>query len=167
MKRAERELGSALATAVILHLAKFWQIVKRRADTLVHQTVNLSLREFWILLAASRSTPVTQKQVASHLGLNENVIVLLLDRLEKSGHARRSRNPENRREQFVRLTPKGKTVVRSLLADRAKYHRAILAPLSDQLIKTVFDAAQSILVFEDTASAERVRSSTGNRKRPA
>lgn len=165
MKNAERELASALATAVILRLAKCWQIIKRRAEASLNETANLSLREFWILLAASSNAPVSQKQIASHLGLNQNVIVLLLDRLENSGHVRRSRNPENRREQFVGLTSKGKAVVRSVLADQAKRHRAILAPLSDDRIKTVFDAAQSILSFESDTSGKKGRSKIAAAKR--
>jgi DNA-binding MarR family transcriptional regulator len=145
---AERELGAVLSVAVILHLGKVWRIIERRAETVVRQSVNLSLREFWVLLAASSAKPVTQKQIAKHLGLNQNVMVLLLDKLEKRGYVRRSRNPDNRREQFVRLTAKGRPVVRALLDDHAKHHRTILAPLSDALIRTIFEAARSVLAFE-------------------
>ena len=153
-KAAERELTSVLSVAVILHLAKCCQIVNRRAETVARHSVNLSLREAWVLLAASSPRPVTQKQIAKHLGLNQNVIVLLLDKLEKSGHVRRVRNPDNRREQFVRLTGKGRRVVRSLLGDRAKYQRMILAPLSDDLIRTISDAARSVLAFEAARSSK-------------
>lgn len=89
MKNAtDPELASALATAITLRIAKCWQIVKRRAEAVIHEIAHISLREVWVLLAASGAAPVTQKQIANHLDLNENVIVLLLDRLEKSGHGR-------------------------------------------------------------------------------
>lgn len=150
MGKAGREVTAALSVAVILHLGKVWRIVEQRAETVSRRAVDLSLREVWVLAAASSVKPLTQKQIAKHLGLNQNAIVLLLDKLERSGHLRRSRNPDNRREQFVRLTAKGGSVVRALLENRAKYHRAILAPLGDDLIKTVFEAARSVLAFEAT-----------------
>jgi DNA-binding MarR family transcriptional regulator len=164
-KPGERELGAVLSLAVILHLAKVSGIVKRRAETLVRQSVNLSLREFWVLLAASSAKPVTQKQIARYLGLNQNVIVLLLDKLEKSGHVRRFRNPDNRREQFVRLTVKGRRVVHALLDDRAKHHRTILAPLSDDLIWTIFGAARAVLAFEARRSGKSGRQGLDTGKR--
>jgi DNA-binding MarR family transcriptional regulator len=150
MSKAGREVAAALSVAVILHLGKVWRIVERRAETVARQSVNLSLREVWVLLAASSVKPLTQKQIAKHLGLNQNAMVVLLDKLERSGHVRRSRNPDNRREQLVRLTAKGESAVRDLLENRTQYHRTILAPLGDDLIKIIFEAAQSVLAFEAT-----------------
>jgi DNA-binding MarR family transcriptional regulator len=149
-KSGEQELGAVLSTAVILHLAKVWRIIQRRAESVVRQSTKpqLSLREFWVLLAASSSQPVTQKQIAKHLGLNQNTMVQLLDKLEAAGYVRRTRNPDNRREQFVRLTAKGRPLVRVLMDNRAKYHRTILAPLNDDMIRAIFDAARAVLAFE-------------------
>ena len=148
---AEREPS----VAVILHLGKVWRIIERRAETVVKRSVNLSLREAWVLLAASSAKPVTQKQIAKHLGLNQNAMVVLVDKLEKTGYARRSRNPDNRREQFVHLTAKGRPVIRALMENRTKLHRTILAPLGDDLIKTVFEAARSVLAFEATGGSKK------------
>ena len=109
------------------------------------------------MLAARCRKPVTQKQIARHLALNENVLVLLLDRLEKSGHVQRVRNPENRREQFVRLTAKGKDVARRVLNDKTKFYRTVFAPLDDASIQEVFKAAQTVLAFESTRTEHPVR----------
>jgi DNA-binding MarR family transcriptional regulator len=149
---AERELESALAVAGFLQLTKCTLIISQRIAKEAARQFSLSAREIWILLAARSEKPVTQKQVAKHLALNENVLVLLLDRLEKSGHVRRARNPENRREQFVRLTPKGKAVTRRVLAAKAKIYRTVFAPLDETLIQVVFKAAQDILAFEATTA---------------
>lgn len=154
-KTTQRELASVLSVALILHLAKGWQIVKRRAETVALKTFKVTLREIWVLLVASSTRPVTQKQMAEHLGLNQNVIVLLVDKLEKSGHVKRIRNPRNRREQFVRLTAKGRPLLRTVMGERVKYHRAILAPLTDDHIRTVLEAAQSVLAFEDALAKQR------------
>jgi len=153
----EQELELALAVAGFLQLTKCTLILQQRVAEEAARQFALSAREIWILLAARAEKPVTQKQIARHLALNENVLVLLLDRLETSGHVRRVRNPENRREQFVRLTAKGKAAARRVLAAKTKFYRTVFAPLDDTRIQAVFNAAQDILAFEasGTKSAHR------------
>jgi DNA-binding MarR family transcriptional regulator len=148
----ERELDSALAVAGFLQLTKCTLIIKQRVAKESARQFGLSAREIWILLAARCGKPVTQKQIAKHLALNENVLVLLLDRLEKSGHVLRVRNPANRREQFVRLMAKGRDVTRRVLTAKAKFYRTVFAPLDDAFIQALFKAAQVVLVFEATRS---------------
>jgi MarR family transcriptional regulator, organic hydroperoxide resistance regulator len=145
---AERELESALAVAGFLQLTKCTLVIKQRVAHEAARQFGLSAREIWILLAARCGKPVTQKQIAKHIALNENVLVLLLDRLEKSGHVQRVRNPENRREQFVRLTAKGKDVTRRVLTSKAKFYRTVFAPLDDTFMQALFKAAQTVLAFE-------------------
>jgi DNA-binding MarR family transcriptional regulator len=145
---SEPELESALAVAGFLQLTKCTLIIKRRVAEEAARLFGLSAREIWILLAARGRKPVTQKQVARHLVLNENVLGSLLDRLEQRGHIRRLRNPENRREQFVRLTDKGKTVARRVLTARATVYRTVFAPLDDAVIQSLIKAAQDFLAFE-------------------
>lgn len=152
-KPAEREIELALAVAGFLQLTKCTLIVSQRVAKQAARQFGLSPREIWVLLAARCAKPVTQKQIARHLALNENVLVVLLDRLEKSGHARRVRNPANRREQFVRLTPKGENVARRAVTQRAKFYRTVFAPLDDTSIQTIFRAAQTILGFQASAAA--------------
>jgi DNA-binding MarR family transcriptional regulator len=153
----EQELELALAVAGFLQLTKCTFILQQRVAEEAARQFGLSAREIWILLAARTEKPVTQKQIAKHLALNENVLVLLLDRLETSGHVRRVRNPANRREQFVRLTARGKSVARRVLAAETKFYRTVFAPLDDTRIQAVFNAAQDILAFEasGTKSAHR------------
>lgn len=138
--------------AGFLQLTKCVLIIQRRFAAEASRRFGLSAREIWILLAARSAKPVTQKQIARHLALNENVLVLLLDRLERSQHVRRIRNPENRREQFVCLTAKGKDVVRRVLAQKAKIYRTVLAPLDDAFIHAIFKAARTILSSAGTAA---------------
>jgi DNA-binding MarR family transcriptional regulator len=149
---AERELELALAVAGFLQLTKCTLIIRQRVAKQAARQFGIDAREIWVLLAARCRTPVTQKQIARHLALNENVLVLLLDRLEKSGHVRRVRNAANRREHFVRLTAKGTTVTRRVLAAKAKFYRAAFAPLDDSRIHLLLKAAQDILAFEATGT---------------
>jgi len=161
----ERELRRTLAEAGLLRLAKCEQIVKARTDTALRQACHLNLREVWILLAAGCPQPVTQKQIASHLGLNQNVMVQLLDGLESSGHVRRHRNPHNRREQHVHLTPKGRHTLQQLKAQQADLYRTILTPLSEPAIRALFDAALAIVNHDDNDTAGKRPSKRAKRPR--
>ncbi|MFZ0283736.1 MAG: MarR family winged helix-turn-helix transcriptional regulator [Terriglobales bacterium] len=155
---AQQELESALAVAGFLQLTKCTLLIQRRVAVEADRQFSLGAREVWILLAARSQQPVTQKQIAKHLALNENVLVLLLDRLETSGHVRRVRNPANRREQFVRLTATGKSVARRVLAARARFYRTVFAPLDETTIQMLLKAAQDVLSFEATRTKPARRS---------
>ena len=148
-KSVQPAMSPALTEARILLLAKCSRIVTDRAEALVRRVAKLSLREVWVLLAASGQAPMTQKQLASHLSINPNTLVTLLDGLEKTQHVRRLRNSQNRREQFVRLTAKGKGVARRVLTAKKNSYRTILAPLDDRMIAAIFEAAERVLASEN------------------
>ncbi len=145
MDNGEQTLASALAKASILQLTKCSEILKRRAEVAVKRRAKVSLREAWVLVAAGSDAQVTQKQIARNLALNQNVMVQLLDKLEKSRHVRRIRNSRNRREQFVRLTPKGKSALRQLFANQAKIYRSVFAPLDEAQVTSLLHAAKTFL----------------------
>ena len=141
-------MAAALSPAGCLQLEICARILRQRAESVVCDFSGLSLRQVWVLIAASAQTPVTQKKVAVHLALNQNVIVALVDNLEKSGHVQRVRNPANRREQFVRLTTKGRNTVRRLLAARPKLYLHIFSPLDNAKIHVLLKEAKAILTHE-------------------
>ena len=142
---AERELELTLGVAEVLQLTKCTRLIRQRLVTEAERQFGLGVREIWILLAARCRHPVTQKRIAKQLQLNENVLVLLLDKLETAGCVTRERNPANRREQFVRLTPKGKALTQRVLAARNKFYRKVFAPLDDDAILALFNAAKDVL----------------------
>ncbi len=151
----ESALELALAKASILQLTKCVDIVKRRSERAVQQRAKVPLRAVWVLMAAGSEARVTQKQIAQQLALNQNAMVQLLDKLEKSGHVQRIRNPHNRREQFVRLTAKGRSILRFLFAEQSRLYRTIFAPLDEAKVAGVIDAARSVLAFEAASNSKR------------
>lgn len=49
--------------------------------------------------------PVTAGTIAEHTGLTTGAVTGLVDRLEKAGYAKRSRDPHDRRKVLVELVP--------------------------------------------------------------
>src|SRR6187399_1699609 len=68
---------------------------------------------FYVFVGAEG--PWTPTGLAARLGMPLSTVIFRLKRLERRGHAERSRNPEDGRSFLIRLTPKGKR-----LLDRAR-----------------------------------------------
>nr|WP_307123709.1 MarR family winged helix-turn-helix transcriptional regulator [Streptomyces sp. B1I3] len=67
-------------------------------------------------------TPLTPGRLRDHLGLTSGAVTACLDRLERSGHIRRSRESADRRVVHLHYEPTAKAVARSFfmpLADAA------------------------------------------------
>jgi DNA-binding MarR family transcriptional regulator len=68
-------------------------------------------------------------EVASRLQIVHHSAVELVDRLEEQGLIQRRRNPDDRRQVFLSLTPKGERVLRELTV----HHRRELATMGPEL----------------------------------
>ena len=88
------------------------KVVSRRLDKHYRQK-GLCLREVWVIMTAS-SNNYSQKEVAEIVDINLNVMVRVVDRLEKKGWIVRKRNPTNRREYVLTLTRKSKDFMKWL-----------------------------------------------------
>ncbi|WP_031084349.1 MarR family winged helix-turn-helix transcriptional regulator [Streptomyces sp. NRRL WC-3549] len=76
-------------------------------------------------------TPLTPGRLREHLGLTSGAVTACLDRLERSGHVRRSRDSADRRVVHLYYEPAAKSVARSFfmpLAEAAAEARALSEP---------------------------------------
>jgi len=90
----EEELGRAFGAAT----AQFGQAIAERLG--VGATDQKCLE-----LVQRQDGPVTPGLLAERTGLTSGAITAVLDRLEKAGFVRRDKDPEDRRQVVVRLTP--------------------------------------------------------------
>jgi DNA-binding MarR family transcriptional regulator len=72
-----------------------------------YQPKHISVRQVWIMMA-SRYSDKSQKEIADGVGINQNVMVRLVDDLERKGLIQRKQNLKNRRERILVLTAKGR-----------------------------------------------------------
>jgi len=110
-----------------------FKIVTRRADTLLHKALGCTRREMWVLICAE-STEMSQREIGEALGLHPNVVVKLLDNLERKRFLRRVRREDDRREQIVQLTLEGKSTVEKYSGDTLVPLRKVFYPLTDEQI---------------------------------
>ncbi|MCP1437419.1 MarR family transcriptional regulator for hemolysin [Erwinia persicina] len=91
----------------------------------------------WMAIAtlATQTAPVSQKELALALGLEEATIVPLVDRLVKQQLVVRTQPPEDRRKRLVAITPAGTALHQQLAGEIEKLRNELLATISrDELI---------------------------------
>jgi len=96
-----------------IHLGKiFGQLTKRYIGVLTGQLTNLDIeRYFYVIhLIATSERALTQKELTCLLHVDKASMVRISDYLEQNGYLERTVNPDDRREQFLILTPKGEAV---------------------------------------------------------
>lgn len=122
-------------------------------------------RQFGMLTYLSAGENVTQQELVERLNIHRNVMVGLVDDLERRGLAERRRHPNDRRAYAVQLTDSGRDLLRR--AER----------IADELDATLLDDADRLTLVQLLQhSAERVglqhgvhpglQTETGSRPRP-
>lgn len=74
--------------------------------------VELSTRSYSLLDIVAQADGLSQRELADALRLDPSQIVALIDTLEGRGAVERRRNPDDRRQRSVVLTPAGRTLLR-------------------------------------------------------
>lgn len=100
------------------------------------------------LLLAMRGLPAgvnpTIREIAARLFIQHHSAVELIDRLEKSGAVARQTGTEDKREVWVRLTPRGRAILRKLaLAHRAELERS--GPELARALKSVLRSGRKVV----------------------
>ena len=80
-----------------------------------------------------------QQELADGLGIDANMVVLLLNELEAQGYAERRRDPEDRRRHRVEITRAGRDALDRTEAARQTIEEEILGELTDEERATLAD----------------------------
>jgi len=120
------------------------EIGRSRLEAMFRKEVGLSLREARIISSA-HEVKAHQKALAEFHGINSNVMVGIIDDLEKRGHVRRVRNPKNRREYFIEPTTKGRRAVDKLAANWRAYANLTFPSLTQEEIDTFAAYSQRVI----------------------
>ncbi len=77
------------------------------------EPLKIQPRHFAVMNGLAAQDGATQQQLADILGIHRNVMVGLVDDLERHKYAKREPHPGDRRAHAVRLTARGRAVLRS------------------------------------------------------
>lgn len=104
---------------------KLHRAIKQRYAT--EAEIKLTVEEFILLKMIGAKTDQILQNIAIATGKNKSVIMRVIDSLERKGLAKRTVNPDDRRENLLSITDEGKTTL-------AQYNE-IEKRLSEELLK--------------------------------
>lgn len=87
---------------------------------------------------------VSQKDLASLVGIDSSSLVRLLDTLEKRGHIERHSSPDDRRVKLVMLTLAGREAVGVIRSHLNSIEREMLQDLNDEQLAAMLEAFELI-----------------------
>ena len=87
---------------------------------------------------------ITQPELSERLDMTSAATVFAVNLLERDGIARRDPDPLDRRRIFVRLTPRGHALRKTLLAESRRIHARIFQPLSDAEILQLSELVEKL-----------------------
>src|SRR5256885_6321693 len=80
-----------------------------------------------ILVLIDRNPDTTQQRLSEEIGIEKSTLVVRLHRLADRGLLERVRSTEDRRQNGLRLTPRGRATLKSMLEFVAHHERKIAA----------------------------------------
>lgn len=107
--------------------------------------LGLRARHFNLMAMVAADASLSQRDISDVLGLDPNIIVALVDDLEREGLLSRQRSARDRRRHVLTLTPEGQRVL--AVADRRidDAERELLDPLTGEEAEVLLGLAQRIL----------------------
>lgn len=82
-------------------------------------SIHLTVSQFGVMEALLHLGPMHQKDLGKKILKSSGNITMVVDNLEKRGLAERLRDEQDRRHYFVRLTEKGKALIKPFFARHA------------------------------------------------
>ena len=114
------------------------------ADDFVHRLEPLGVepRAYAVLKTLSEGDGRSQRELSTQLGIHRNVMVTVVDKLERDGLVKRMPHPADRRAFAVTLTDKARELLPRLDAQGSAQEDEITASLTDVERRAVLDYLQ-------------------------
>lgn len=97
----------------------------------VVEEYNVSVRQCGILFVSLQSQ-YSQAKLAKIMRVDKNIVVNMIDDLEEKKMLKRVKNPKNRKENLIYLTPHGRKIAHELYEKAKLQQKKILDFLSDE-----------------------------------
>ena len=100
--------------------------------------MKLTVEEFILLNMIEAQTDQILQNIAIATGKNKSVVMRMIDSLEEKGLAKRTVNPEDRRENLLSITDKGAEVVTQYQAIEKRLSNDLLEGIPADEVATFF-----------------------------
>ena len=108
-KNSETMTNELVGIAVAKLRNKLHRLMKQRY--MAEAEIQITVEEFMLLSMIEEKTDPILQSIALATGKNKSVVMRMIDSLERKGLARRTVNPDDRRENLLSITAEGEKVV--------------------------------------------------------
>jgi DNA-binding MarR family transcriptional regulator len=126
--RSRSAAGDALS-ALVVRVFRLAGVLTAEGDALAQPAGQTTAR--WQVLAAIEHGPATVARIARALGLARQSVQRVADLLERDGLAVYEDNPEHQRAKLFRLTPAGRSALRTIQAAQRLWAEGLAAPIGE------------------------------------
>jgi MarR family transcriptional regulator for hemolysin len=123
-------------TPIGLHLARTARVVGRAFDEAL-ESAGGSLPVWLVLLNLKIQSTTNQRELAEAVGITGATLTHHLNAMEQSGLLTRRRDPVNRRNHLVEITPAGEQTFVRLAAAAQAFDQSLRGQLSDSELATL------------------------------
>ncbi|HIZ26794.1 MarR family winged helix-turn-helix transcriptional regulator [Barnesiella sp. An55] len=106
--------------------------------------IKLTVEEFILLNMIKAKTDQILQNIAIATGKNKSVVMRMIDALEEKGLAKRTVNPDDRRENLLSITEKGAEVVTQYQAIEKRLSNELLEGIPAEKVEVFFDVIDRI-----------------------
>lgn len=106
--------------------------------------IKLTVEEFILLNMIKAKTDQILQNIAIATGKNKSVVMRMIDSLEEKGLAKRTVNPDDRRENLLSITEKGAEVVTQYQAIEKRLSNELLEGIPAEKVEVFFDVIDRI-----------------------
>ncbi len=109
--------------------------------------------QYVLVLIDDNNELLSQKALAERLEIDKSYMVAILDYLTERGYVVREKNPKDRREQLIRLTPAGKKGVPVFRKAICELNQQCLKSATEQQVRTFNEVLN--LIQSNLSDAQR------------
>ena len=131
-----------LGTAVGKLRNKLHRLMKRRYAC--QAEVEMTVEEYILLNMIRAKTDQILQNIAIATGKNKSVILRMIDSLEQKGLAKRTVNPDDRRENLLSITDKGNRVVLQYQQVEKHLSQELIEGIPPEKVAIFFEVVEQI-----------------------
>jgi len=128
-----------------------------RYDQAVADALGMNRTDMRCTDVLDREGPVTAGRLAEATGLTTGAITTAIDRLERAGFARRTRDPADRRRVLVELTPETRAIGARFYAGHAAQAERLYRRYTEDELRLLRDFVRESREFNERAAADLER----------
>lgn len=121
---------------------KLHRVMKQRYAS--EAEVKLTVEEFILLNMIKAKTDQILQNIAIATGKNKSVVMRMIDSLEQKGLAKRTVNPDDRRENLLSITDKGEKVVAQYHEIEKRLSAELLSDIPEEKVAVFFEVVDRI-----------------------